>query len=126
MMTFKEFLRWLDTAYRADDVVVRRSDGTLELLTEGRKFKSASYENDIGIDRLTHARSGELQIHVFDRKHRQVGVIKHDGSRSHNCKPFRLTPEQADVVRGLGVPVKKSRLIEAELVSVWPRQILLG
>ena len=102
------------------------SEGGDLLLLEGRKWLRASFDNEIGIDRNTHMRSGEKHAHVVDRNGNELYALTHDCKPSHGSKPFRLSKAQAEALEGEGFLIPKNRIVEAILIGHGKLELLLG
>ena len=131
MLSFTEYLKrdhyewYVRTFAKSVDVVVVSSDTSqdIQVLEEG-KWVAGHFEREIRIDRNTHLRSNEKQAHFHDRKGNELYAVTQNGKPSHGSKPFKLSSTQADILRGQGFNIPKSRIVEAVLVAKGPKLLL--
>lgn len=110
MITLKDLMGQGEPPY-LDEVIITEDGENMKTLTEG-KWIDGRFKRNIRVDQNTHMQSGDKHFHVYGRKGNLIGALKADGTKSHGGKSFKLPDGDADVLRGLGVPVPKNNIIE--------------
>jgi hypothetical protein len=106
-----------------DRIYVKRGVGSVEYLSEGKTY-SGRFPRNIRQDEPTHG-VGFTHAHVHDRKGREIGVVRIDGTGSHGSK-FRLHPKDREVLVGRGFDISQDGFVEWRLIEIADLEALFG
>lgn len=112
LKSFKEFRAESEAKANAAIVPITVEAEPTGQLDEGRKWIEMKKGEQIGIDE-PHVKGQQRHAHLPGGR-----AVNQDGTLSHGGKPFRLTKDEAKVLRQQSFAIKKSRLVESLGVSM--------
>ena len=122
MKTFKKFVRETDPPY-LDGIFLVKDENSFEMLYEG-KWLNGRFDRSIRIDRETHHQSGDEHAHIYGRKGNAIGVVNLDGTKSHGGEFFRISDEDAEVLKAKGFTIPKGNIVEWIVRDTMPALLL--